>query len=283
MKAKVWLILFLAVVLVKAQTANFLLVEHPEALKILNVYRQQLSDQQKRALGQWLPFELKEVTTLSDNVTRVLETRVLNETYFLLLDAEGEPFNLKQSGAWQWIYRATLLLDTFQVQSGYQMSLLNPKTKAKMATLQAGQWVVRIFKKGRRYFVSPISSKPLFGFVRPANPKAWKKISKKNFNQSRRWQKFLENLQFLLKSKNAIYQKLYTYFNQGQAAQNIPHWQLRTEADKVILIFTRPELLKQWPTSTQIFLNEVDGLAQQNKLRLVQKNDFTLIIERSHK
>ncbi len=282
MKAKVWLILFLAAILVRAQTANFLLVEHPEALKILNVYRQQLSDQQKRALGKWLPFELKKVTTLSDNVTRVLETRVLNETYFLLLDAEGQPIDLKQSGAWQWIYRATLLLDTLQVQPGYQLSLLDPKSKTKIATLQAGQWVVRIFKKGRQYFVSPLSSKPLFGFVRLQTSKAWKKSGKKNFNKSRTWQKFLENLQFLLKSKNEVYQKLYTYFNQEQEIQNIPHWQLRTEADKVILIFNRPELLKQWPSSTQIFLKEVDVLAQQNKLRLVQKNDFTLIIERSH-
>ena len=283
MKIKFLLFLNIFLTLGWSQKISFLIVERPEALKLLNNYRQEMDEMEKRNLGRFVPFQLNKVTTLSDNVTKAYQVKVLNNNYFLLLDSQGEPLNLTEAGFSKYESRVTLLMDTVQIRPGFRVTLLHPASKRKIKELNAGQRLIRIFRKFNTYYVALPSAPPLFGLVKITSQRIWEKVNKERFGQVQKVENFLESLQFFVQNKNRIYRKLFEYFKGSVTTAEVPQWKILRSGPNIMLVFSQPDLLKKWPQSTKQFIKEAAELARKNGFQLSVQNEFTLKISRRGK
>ncbi|EHO40963.1 hypothetical protein Calab_1340 [Caldithrix abyssi DSM 13497] len=274
MNVKIWLILFFCLTGVRAQKNSFLIVEKPESLKLLNVYRQEMDESEKRQLGRFVPMRLGQVTTFADGVTQAYRVNILNRLLYLLIDSEGQPVNLANAGFSRWEYGVRVLQDTVEIQPGYDLQLLNPKTHKPMASLQAGQLLVRIFSKRNVYYVALLSDPPRYGQLKRPPAGAWKKIRPEVVQKNRTFSKMLQEVRFVMQAKNEVYKKLYLFFRPEKSSEILPQWKVTAEGEVIKLTFNRPELLEKWPKSAHLLFREIKAMAERNGFKVQKKNAF---------
>ncbi len=259
---KIFWAILISFSLLYAKNGNVLIVEKPEALHLLNVYRQPLNTAEKQALGRYVPFWLQETLTLADGVTQAYRVRLLNKTFYLLLDGQGQPLNLQAAGFHRQFKQVRVLLDTVQLRSGQHLTLLNVQNETPIKTLSAGQPIIRVFRFAGLYYVALEQPFPLFGVIKNPPPGIWQKTNVRLQTLSQKLNRLWQEIQFFVQNKNQLYRKLYLYLKPQAQEQEIPQWQTKRTANAIFLNFSRPDLLPRLNHSTRLFFNELTRLVE---------------------
>jgi hypothetical protein len=233
LKIVLFILLFSATI---ALADDYLIVENPAALHLLDAYEQQLSQEEKNQLPRNMPFRiLEENYILSDTYTRAIKTRNQGKTYFLVKDNQGKisiqyPENLPIR-----IRSARVLTDTIQIKQNERVVFQN---EADQTTLIANELLQLIFQKNNRYYAKRLTPQGVFGWL--------------NVNQSKYWQHFtgahpiasdkmefpvylVNSVQAQFEEYNRILQQLFSFFNQTSEPQKAtPRWVLVIEGNRII-------------------------------------------------
>jgi hypothetical protein len=155
------------------ETADFLVLENPASLEILDRYEQPLASDEKKGLPPFAPFRIvAEQTLLGDGITQVKEVRFDGHPYYLLRsDGAGDPPGVRR-------YRGGRVLDGREAAAGADLPCTQgAKPGSRPRKLRKGQALQPIFAHGGHAYVKVPGEKagyawcPLGGpFVAKANP-----------------------------------------------------------------------------------------------------------------
>lgn len=131
------------------ETADFLLLEDPASLEILNRYEQPLGPGERKGLPSFAPFRIvAEQAVLGDGITQVKELRFEGRPYYLLRAAgAGDPPGVRR-------YRGSRVLDGREAAAGADLACTQgAKPGVRPRPLRKGQAVRPVFAQGNHAYV----------------------------------------------------------------------------------------------------------------------------------
>ena len=158
---------------------DYLLVEYPARLRILNRYAVDASYSEKVAIPSFAPFSIiAEDTVLGDGFTRCMLIRFQRSRYYLLKSSPDSLINQTEAGRVFYARETRAASDTFQVLTD-DLSLLDQPSRQAQAlfSLINGDILESHFRIRNFYFVEKKASRPIFGWVQLAirdKGKSWK-------------------------------------------------------------------------------------------------------------
>ena len=264
-----------------AETSDVWIVEHPQALTVLDAYQRSVPETVKKDWPSFVPIFLGERETLPDGITSVQSAVFLNRRYFLILNAQGQPAGIENSGYHRLLKKVTVLKDTVQIKSGQPLPLLQPKTLQAIRNGQAGEKFVRLFRHGRYYYLRTLHKPYLFAFLAVRYRYRLQKVDQRQLQSERNLQDFVQQVNYFLNRKNRVYQKLFDYFRQTTGKfknQPAPQWRLIRQGNRLRIVFSEPQWLAKWQDSTRLFKTELNRLCRQFgfTMREAQAGTFTI-------
>lgn len=278
-----FLIILSFTLILRAQNADVLIAEHPAALNLLDAYQRTVPPAEKSQWPNFAPFVLGPKQTLPDQVTTVQKVWLRQRPYFFILNDKGRPDGLEQCGYHRIFRHVKLLHDTVKIKEQKSVPLLHPQTRKAMGRINGGQMLTRVFEHGALYYVGTWNAPQKYGWCSAAYARFWTQLSRKDLLKENQWQDFIQQLNYFINRKNAIYLKLFQYFRQNTGVKdqrNIPRWNVEKRDGKIRLIFSRPDDLKRWKASTKVFTDELLNLCASFKFKLKQEKPGIFIITR---
>lgn len=252
------------------RAADVLIIERPQALNVLDAYQRTVPNSVKEQWPAFSAFVLGPVQLLPDQVTRVRRARLAGRSYFLLLDPQENPAFESDAGFTKIFTHAILLNDTVLVEAAH-IPLLHPQNKKKLLLLPRGQKLVRIFKDGAWYYVRTLDERPRYGWCSARYRRFFRRVDRKALQEQDALQDFLQQLRYFVNKKNAAYARLFRFY-QKELPQKVegpvPKWEVQTKQGAIYLLFNRPEDLKRWPKSTELFRRELRALCDRFKFEI---------------
>jgi len=244
-------------------TADFLLIERPQALTIFNAFQQSMTVAQKTALGAFTPLQIINTDSyLGDDITPVLKGKINGKFYYLLQDKDRRIINRLNAGLLKRYTRCAVLGDTVRItQSGIR--LFAPRTPGlrTIRQLTQGQAVQRIFKKRNYIYVRLLADTTTYGWLPASAARYWEKtvtppMVKSPLPDANLKQRILNHFM----AANRKYRILFSYFeSKGHAARPLPRWQEAKEENKLLFRLQPAESADDLKRSTQILLHDVQG------------------------
>jgi len=247
----------LPALLVAGQKTDYILLSDPASVHILNKYEQQAQTH----FLPGTPFQLLEKDyLLSDGITSAYKCYYQNNVYYIM----------PNSGALEIIKNCTVLEDTvLLVQSNITFQLLDGSRKS----LDKGQQLERIFKKGRRTFVFT----GIYGWCYLAD-NSWKRVIKSEPLTTGIPPKLFLRINSRIETINKYYTDFFTFFNQKyKQNQPIPQWQFAREGQTLRLFLNHPQTASHLRKSIPSFLNDLEKLLLGTNLRCVNMENEIII------
>jgi hypothetical protein len=134
-----------------AANSDYLIVDNPAALHILDVYEQRLSQEAKKSLTSHMPFRiLEEHHLLSDTYTEAVKTICDGTIYYLVKNNQGKIVTEYPEDYPLRIINARILKDTIEIVRNEKVSIQNSEEQINLA---ANELLQLIFEKNNRYYV----------------------------------------------------------------------------------------------------------------------------------
>lgn len=226
-----WLLLAVGVC---AQTADVLIVEKPQALRLLNRYEQSLGESEMARLYSFMPFEiLRPQVILSDGFTTAMKVRNGADDYFILTESPGKPINLSSAGGVKMFYQTWSLNDTVLIQRSIDVSQGIEPGKIHAGVIGQNAPAVRFFKAGS------------WTYLRTLIGTGWAQIGSEDFTtlrapSSQKQPIDVESLlHAILDQSNTVLRNLFVALNRRNGThKSIPQWQLQKNHKKIICTLT---------------------------------------------
>ncbi len=244
-------------------TADFLIIERPQALTIFNQFQQTLTSEQKAALGSFAPLQIIEPQALlGDEITLALKGKINGQYFYLLQNADRQIVNRNFAGLVKRYRRCTVLNDTVRILKK-NIRLFAPWTPGLRTIRKLGkeQLLHLIFKTKGYYYVRLIPDKSVYGWLSASAARYCRKtavlpVIKSSLPEARLRQR-IEN-RFM--AANRKYGVLFSYFEgKGYAARPVPRWQNEAGRRKLIFRLQPSESAAGLKRSTEILLRDVQG------------------------
>jgi len=220
--------------------ADVLLVEHPEALYILDRYQQRVQHPSRQGIVPFVPLRIVEARgTLSDAFTPSMRIESAGETFFLLTDEAGRILRAGEAGTLRWHRGVVLLGDTLEVLRAGALRMSDPLRRSSML-LEAGARIRSEFRSGAETYVRLIDGVSRFGWVR-LEPR----------DQGRLWRTPLPKagpahvplrsaearVSEILEQTNRLLDSLFTFMNlRLRTSREAPRWELRREEGELTCV-----------------------------------------------
>lgn len=274
------IMLFLSGTMSAQQQADFIIVENPSALRILNQYQMSPSEDHPLLKARNAPMQIIErKVTLSDQLTQAMRVKFMGTDYFMILDESGKFSGRDNAGSIIEQKRCALLGDTIRILSDQMTAKLAPK-KATQLSLPTGSLYIRVYKKGNLFTLMKVSTTPEFYWSSLYPSSGWEKI--KNVPQaipetsSQVNKRILEKFQTV----NNLYRQFFQQFNSrlGQAIEP-PQWQVEQNDNSITATLHGMEKSKL-QQSCRDLINELDYLILGSRYTVSQR-DNTIIISKT--
>jgi hypothetical protein len=245
-----------------AVTGDYLIVENPAALQLLNAYEQQISPEAKETFPAHLPFLIRDDNhLLSDTYTRAVMATYDGSVYYLVKNAEGQLAAETQSGKPVRINNAGILSDTIQVISGI---LILERSGSRGIQLAANELVQRIFRKNNRYYVKRLTSPVFFGWLNVSQNRHWQEYTsnKRQFSPKEKFPVYLRNaIQAHFENYNTQLQQLFAFFSQ-QSKTPIPppSWFLQVAGNQLTCILSNVPAGGDFSQTIDLIIKRIDKI-----------------------
>lgn len=256
-------ILLLVLTSANGQKADYLIVEKPAALTIFNRFRQTLAPTEKNKMPRFSAFRIIEnKITLNDQITEVSKVEWNHESFFLLLDSEGQIKNLDSAGFTRFFQNARVVDDTVQTLEGHTVQLSPIGESSARQALPAGTLVKRIFLWRERYLAQNLQSTSPPGWLNKSDRHKWE-IRQRQLPAERSTlaQDLIDRLRLRVESANRSYLNFFSHFNkQGARHIAVPRWNFFKDENRLRFQFSDPALLERLPHSTAQLLSELNNM-----------------------
>jgi hypothetical protein len=245
-----------------AANSDYLIVENPAALYILDAYEQRLSDEEKASIPSHTPFRiLEENHLLSDTYTRAVKAESEGKTYFLVKDNQGKFSTGFADDHLVRITRTRILTDTVRIILSNRVKL---QSDHGQINLTANDLLQLIFQKGDRYYVKRLTPPGTYGWINVNRNRDWKKFTRANPTAVERSEfpvYLVNSIQAQFEEYNRILQQLFIFFNQaGERQKSIPTWILAVEGNRITCRLENKPLETNFEHSTRQIIARIEKI-----------------------
>jgi hypothetical protein len=242
---------------------EFLIVEHPGRLVVLNRYQQNLTPDELSVLQPYVPMKiLKPRDTLGDGFTPCTRVAIGGKEYFLVRENPGRLAGEVNAGALKTFVGSSHPWDTVHVlrNGGLRFSDASGQGESFLA---AGERIVRIFTQSGQTYVKRSGGTRIYGWVNLApgsEGRLWSLSHLVPRVESTVPVRITDSVQASLSRTNALLVNLYAFFNsRSRQHRATPRWRLEPEGTvlRCTLLDGSPE--RDFPESTRYLVREIEN------------------------
>jgi len=276
------------------QSSDFLIINQPQSLQILNKYEQSLNVSELARLPAFLPVEiLDNKVQLSDNYSLAYKIRFGGTEYFLPQDITNQLLKEKHASM---IKNVIQVADTISILEDNKFTLKSPDPgKSDRISISKHTKVIRIFRKRNDYYVLVPGTLKRYGWIRFQDNKYWTTIqnisnhpqlgtTNGTLNQVQdgdlAQNEVLANVISKTRQVNTLFDDLFRELNARTGiVKRSPSWMIEESEDELVLNFAPLEYELHFSKSNARFIQEIEYLLLGSKYRLEPTNQtFKFII-----
>jgi len=255
-----------------AQSGNFLIIENPRELRILNRFEQTVSSES----GRFYPFMAFQILNphlmTGDGFTPAMQVQHGGQIFYFLIDDSGRPINIEHAGRWK-NYSATKLLgDTITILSDKVIldEDLSPGSSRTRA-IQTGSKYLRLFAWNKWTCVESLAADAGGWAALGTRGTDWEKIE--YGNEGRTASVDIEsNIQIILMEANTLLDRIFNAINRKEKRNlTTPRWEFRREKDTMVCALNGAS--SPFEESTMALKREIENLLLGTNLVVTVKEN----------
>jgi hypothetical protein len=262
-----------------ANTGDYLIVENPAALHLLNSYEQRILQEEKSHLGTFVPFRIIDSNhLLSDSYTRAIKTSMEGQVYYIAQTAREELSNNFQAGTVQMYRNVHIVEDTVRIKQNNRVFI--QMNQQKSGSAEEDELLVLIFEYKNDIYIKRITPPVCFGWIDKKQSKFWEKyIPLQLINGEQNFPVYLINsIQAHIDDYNRLIQKLFVFFNHSTRSNiKIPSWNLLVEGNQITCRLENKPAGNNLEKSKEHLIRRIKNILPQHLVRIDQL-DNTIIL-----
>ena len=251
--------------------ADYLIVEKPQNLSILNKYQQEVSQKEREVFVPFGPMKiLHDDEVLTDGYTRCMKIDIGGAQFFLLKNSDGKLTRSASLGFERTFHGSREFLDTIQIlrNNSIQCSLFN----VRRFSLQSGQKALRVFDYQNKTYCRILNGTSfLFGWInfsRKQEGKDWKRIAHE-VSTNAISSDILQQIQHKTDEVNSLLSKLFDYLDSATHRQKIsPQWKVNASGDRVICELQGNYQSDKFQQSTLYLAKDIQNIVLSSNLQV---------------
>lgn len=250
------------------QRADFIIIQAPQRLLILNQYQQQLSLAEKSAIPRFFPFRIiNPDELLSDGLTECMKVDDRGAPLYFVKDDAGELIGAADAKRYD---NVLPLNDTITVTKSNAIEFFDAGGR-KRFPLASGARLRRVFQSSRLTFVQDLST-GAFGWVglRDGDRKVWMISRAATPAATKTLDQFAPDIQRRLDSVNEKLTKLYEIWNRTSSEPRaVPQWRLILATDSLLAVLSGDSTAQFYKESTRWLSKELESLLIGTRFRVM--------------
>jgi hypothetical protein len=251
--------------------ADFLIIEKPSRLTILDEYETPLSESKRKKLPRWAPMRIvEEKALLGDMITEAAHVRLGNEDYYLLMDEEGNYEGRAMAGKISRLRNCRPLYDTVTVSRAGAIRFEG----STASRLPKGAELLRAFESGGRWFCLWLEEPSRYKWVRGSAQALSKREipkEKKSFGIS---PSTAQRIRRHFESVNETYARYFSYFSSRSGKdKSVPRWEAIREDGQVIRYALSSAPGVELEKSTEHLVDELRGRLVSEDVEVVHEKN----------
>lgn len=267
---------FVVCILSAQQIGDFIIVENPQALVILNKFKQPINNTEKFIFTKNKPLFITNIEgLLNDGVRAFTEIEVNNNKYYLLKEIKGKYYGEQNAGFIQKYFNKRFYYDTLKILSTNGNTLFDVDKKSKMS-LNIGDLLVRVFEDNNLVYVKL-----------PNNNYGWLRLGKKNVDYSiiktdkirivKISKQITDDITKKFEYVNKLNEKIYTTLNKLKNKKNIPpKWKVTVTDSRIIATLNKD--FEKFGNSNKQLVNKLETIVIGTGLKVIlNKNNIEIV------
>ncbi|MBD3314971.1 MAG: hypothetical protein GF344_04235 [Chitinivibrionales bacterium] len=266
-----------------ATHADYLIVENPAALSVLDAYEQTLDATARKRLLPFSPLRIvKRRAVLGDRITEAMICEYRGDTYYLLRDEAGKLIGLEQGGYHKEFKGARVLGDTVRIEREKTVLLSRRYPQSgDREYVPAGTIAIKIFAYGTSYYIRLLGRESRYGWCSKASSHGWKRLENNREEHSIALSAELaDRIVGRVRAANESYAAFFAHFNEVTGAnREPPRWKHeRKESELRFDIIGGIESGRRLEHSTNVLIGDIRNLLL-GKSFTIERRETTLIIK----
>jgi len=242
---------------------EFLIVEHPDRLLILNRYQQALVPQDAAAIQPFAPMRiLKLRDLLGDGFTPCARVEIDGAEFFLIRERDGSLVGEARAGFIRSHSGELLPRDTVHVLEGSTLQIAPPDGE-RGRSLGSGERMIRLFSSGTRTYVKSPGHSPAYGWVTllpGMEEKQWGMTGPAASVASLIPPTIRDSVQAVLARTNSLLANLFGFFNTRRGQDRLtPQWRLDVAQSSLVCTLLNGSPERDFPESTGYLVKDLQN------------------------
>jgi hypothetical protein len=240
---------------------QFLVVERPAGLMLLNRYQQNLSPQELALLQPFTPFRiLRTRDLLGDGFTPCMRVEMAGVEYFMVRETDGRLAGESRAGKQRLYQGVALPHDTVRVLGGGLRFLGADGGGGRF--LRAGEMLVRVFSSSGMTCVKQVGHQPVYGWVTltaAGAQREWSLQRRVPVAETAIPAQVRDSIRAAIVRTNTLMANLFAYFRSRTGrARETPRWQVEESpaALRCTLLGGSPD--RDFPESTRYLVRDLE-------------------------
>jgi hypothetical protein len=249
---------FFSSLVLAQQRADFIIIEKPQRLTILDHYQQQLSPQEKSSLRPFSPYRIiNPDETLGDGLTLCMKVEANGGAMYFVKDEAGELIGGEDARSYR---NVVALADTITIIKRNTIELFDAGGR-KRSPLAEGTRLRRVFQS-RLTFVHVLASGALgWANLRAGENNNWMIVRGATTPSSKTLDQLLPDIQLKLNGVNSQLAKLYDIWNRKAVEYRVaPQWNLQPSSDVLFATLSGDSLAQFYKESTRWLAKDIELL-----------------------
>lgn len=273
--------MLLALGLLPAQTADFLIVENPRELVIYDKFQQRIDARQENPLAPFQPLQILDADGyLSDGFTPCIKVQAGNALFFLLAGENRQLLHAERAGFHRVFGNCALLRDTVEVLASQALFIThNPAPesapRAQRFYLEKGERLLRLFAHRSRIYVKRAGGEPQYGWSNLANEsreRTWRVYRKTAAVAESIPPEIVQKIENRIAEANRVLAELFALLNaQTGQRRTPPHWIIEVEASRLRCILEGAPSPDAFPESAGQLANHLENALLGAPYRVTQR------------
>jgi hypothetical protein len=263
-----------------AGDVDYLIVENPAALHLLDAYEQRIPFEIKETLPAHMPFLILDNNhLLSDTYTRAIQATCNGFIYYLVKNREGRLLTEIPTGKMVSITNARVLSDTIQIKEG---SLVALQSGGKQRQLAANELLLLVFQKNNRYYVKQLAPPGRYGWINVKQNNYRQTFTSKNLQSSEKaeFPLYLRNaIQAYFTGYNKQLEQLYAFFNRySDKSRQSPIWILEASGNRITCTLSNLPAGTNYKESINHIIRRIQRIFPPGYGKIARTDDGLVII-----
>lgn len=244
-------------VIFSQQRADFIVIEKPQRLTILNQYQQQISAQEKSSLKPFSPYRIiADDEMLGDGLTLCTKVEASGATMYFVKEEAGELIGAEDARTYR---NVVALADTITIIKRNVIELFDAGGRRR-SPLAEGTRLRRVFQSSRLTYVHVLAS-GAFGWVNLRGGENEKWMVVRAATTEKTLDQLLPDIQLKLNGVNAQLAKLYDIWNRKTTEYRIPpQWSLQPSGNALVATLSGDSLAQFYRESTRWLSKDIELL-----------------------